>query len=102
MMLRVQAGPELIFAIGVERHQIKIVAGAAMYYLTGAINGCVDHRARNPAVLRLNVIELVSDGDVRIVAKEHRCLVSLANTSALRISPHLTEWRLNAIITLRL
>ena len=70
-MLLVQTQTQRFFAVGIERNQIVIIVGAAMHHAAHIVNGGIDQRGGDAAILRLHVKSGLADLYVRIVTKHH-------------------------------
>jgi hypothetical protein len=106
VVLLVETPLQGFFAFRVQRQQIEVIIGASVQYAAAEINNGIDERVRGAAVFRLDVIRGAACFDVRIVTENHSavCLdLRLAwERHAGFFPPHLTDWRLNRIIAIRL
>jgi hypothetical protein len=70
-MLLVQAEAQGLFAIRIERDEVVVVVGAAMQDATAEVDGGIDERGRDAAILGLHVKAGVADLHIRVVAEQH-------------------------------
>ena len=70
-VLFIDAQLQGLFAIGVQRQQVKIVVGAPMQDAPTKINRGINERVSDPAIFCLHVIRSVAGFYVGVVTEEH-------------------------------
>jgi hypothetical protein len=70
-VLFIDALPQGLFAIGIQRQQVKIVVGAPVQNAAAEVNSRINQGVSDPAILRLNVIGRVARFHVGIVTEKH-------------------------------